>query len=144
MGFIEELVKQINSIVGGPILLPLLASTGIFLTFGLRFIVQRQVIPAFKMMWAGRRKSDKAGDISPFNALMTSLAATVGTGNIAGVATAIFLGGPGALFWMWIIALFGMSTKFTECLLSVKFREEDANGNYIGGPMFYIRKGLGE
>ena len=144
MGFIEELIKQINSIVGGPILLPLLAGTGIFLTLGYKFIVHRQIVPAFKMMWAGRQDNGKAGDISPFNALMTALAATVGTGNIAGVATAIFLGGPGALFWMWLIALFGMSTKFTECLLSVRFREEDANGNFIGGPMFYIRKGLGE
>ena len=142
-GFIE-LVKQFNSFVSGPILLPLLAGTGFFLTFGYRFMAQRRIPYAFKMMWRGRRKNNEAGDISPFNALMTAMSATVGTGNIAGVATAIFFGGPGALFWMWLIALVGMATKFSEAVLAVRFRERDSLGNYIGGPMYYIRNGLGE
>ena len=83
------------------------------------------------------------GEISPFNALMTSLSATIGTGNIAGVATAIFIGGPGALFWMWCTALVGMATKFAEAVLAVKYREVDDNGNHVGGPMYYIKNGLG-
>lgn len=88
-----ELVRQFNSFVSGPVLLPLLAGTGFFLTIGYRFMAQRRIPFAFRMMWRGRQKSDKAGDISPFNALMTAMSATVGTGNIAGVATAIFFGG---------------------------------------------------
>lgn len=138
-----ELVRQFNSFVSGPVLLPLLAGTGLFLTVGYRFMIQRHIPFAFKMMWRGRQRNDEAGDISPFNALMTAMSATVGTGNIAGVATAIYFGGPGALFWMWLIALFGMATKFSEAVLAVHFRERDALGNYIGGPMYYIRHGLG-
>ena len=83
-----------------------------------------------------------AGDISPFSALMTSLSATIGTGNIAGVATAMVLGGPGALFWMWITALLGMATKYCEAVCAVRFRERDTDGNFSGGPMYYIRNGL--
>ncbi|HCL37920.1 MAG TPA: sodium:alanine symporter family protein, partial [Marinobacter hydrocarbonoclasticus] len=83
------------------------------------------------------------GDIPPFQALMTALSATVGTGNIAGVATAVFLGGPGALFWMWLTALVGMATKYSEAVLAVRFREVDERGNHVGGPMYYIRNGLG-
>ena len=142
-GFIE-LVRQFNSFVSGPVLLPLLAGTGFFLTIGYRFMAQRRIPFAFRMMWRGRRKNDNAGDISPFNALMTAMSATVGTGNIAGVATAIYFGGPGALFWMWLIALIGMATKFSEAALAVRYREKDMLGNYIGGPMYYIRHGLGE
>ncbi|MDH5361573.1 MAG: alanine:cation symporter family protein, partial [Gammaproteobacteria bacterium] len=97
----------------------------------------------FSMLWQGR-KAKGEGDITPFSALMTSLSATVGTGNIAGVATAIFLGGPGAMFWMWCIALVGMATKYAEAVLAVNFREKDEAGNHIGGPMFYIRNGLGK
>ncbi|MBQ0741940.1 MAG: alanine:cation symporter family protein, partial [Pseudomonas sp.] len=103
---------------------------------------QRKLIYGFKMLWRGR-KSTEEGDISPFNALMTALSATVGTGNIAGVATAVFFGGPGALFWMWVIALVGMATKFCEATLAVHYREKDANGNHVGGPMYYIKNGLG-
>ncbi len=139
-----ELLKQFNSFVSGPVLLPLLAGTGFFLTIGYRFMVQRRIPFAFRMMWRGRQKSDEAGDISPFNALMTAMSATVGTGNIAGVATAIYFGGPGALFWMWLVAFVGMATKFSEAVLAVRFRERDALGNYIGGPMYYIRDGLGD
>lgn len=137
-------IQQINAIISGPILLPLLAGTGIFLSVGYRFILQRNIIHAFKMLLHGRGKSNKAGDLSPFNALMTSMSAAVGTGNIAGVATAIYLGGPGALVWMWLVAFLGMATSYSEAALAVHFREQDANGNYIGGPMFYIRNGLGK
>ena len=144
MEFLTELIQKFNSIVSGPFLLPLLVGAGLFLTFGLRFMPQRRIGYAFKMLWRGRKKTDQTGDISPFNALMTALSATVGTGNIAGVATAIFFGGPGALFWMWLIALIGMATKFSEAVLAVRFREKDALGNMIGGPMYYIRNGLGE
>jgi AGCS family alanine or glycine:cation symporter len=101
----------------------------------------RRIGYGFRMLWKGR-KGEGEGDISPFNALMTSLSATIGTGNIAGVATAIFLGGPGALFWMWCTALVGMATKYAEAVLAVQFRETDEKGNHIGGPMFYIRNGL--
>jgi len=93
-------------------------------------------------LWRGRIPGDDKG-ISPFNALMTSLAATIGTGNIAGVATAIFLGGPGAVFWMWMTALVGMATKYAEAVLAVRFRETDERGKQVGGPMYYIQNGLG-
>ena len=144
MELFQQIIQQLNTIVSGPILLPLLAGTGLFLSVGYRFIMQRNIFHAFKMLLRGRKKSDKAGDLSPFNALMTSMSAAVGTGNIAGVATAIYLGGPGALFWMWVVAIIGMATSYSEAALAVLFREKDPNGNYIGGPMFYIRKGLGE
>ncbi len=144
MELFQKIIQQLNAIVSGPILLLLLAGTGLFLSIGYRFILQRNIIHAFKMLLLGRKKSDKAGDLSPFNALMTSMSAAVGTGNIAGVATAIYLGGPGALFWMWLVAIIGMATSYSEAALAVLFREKDSNGNYIGGPMFYIRKGLGE
>lgn len=144
MELFQQIIQQLNTIVSGPILLPLLAGTGLFLSIGYRFIMQRNIFHAFKMLLRGRKKSDKVGDLSPFNALMTSMSAAVGTGNIAGVATAIYLGGPGALFWMWVVAIIGMATSYSEAALAVLFREKDPNGNYIGGPMFYIRKGLGE
>ncbi len=96
----------------------------------------------FRMLWAGRHAQGQ-GNITPFNALMTSLAATIGTGNIAGVATAIAIGGPGALFWMWGTAFVGMATKYAEGVLAVKYREVDEKGNYVGGPMYYIKNGLG-
>lgn len=143
MESITELLKQFNGIVCGPLLLPLLAGAGLFLTIGLRFTPLRRIPYAFRMLWQGRRKTDQTGDISPFNALMTAMSATVGTGNIAGVATAIFCGGPGALFWMCLIALLGMATAFSEAVLAVKFREKDSLGNMVGGPMYYIRNGLG-
>lgn len=139
---IIEWINVINGIAWGPPMLLLLAGTGVFLTFGLRFMPQRKLGYGFKMLWQGRSSTEK-GDISPFNALMTALSATIGTGNIAGVATAIFYGGPGAIFWMWLIALIGMATKFCEATLAVHFREVDAKGHYVGGPMYYIRNGLG-
>lgn len=123
-------------------MLILLAGTGLYLSLGLKLTPQRKLFYGFRMLWHGRRSIEK-GDITPFNALMTALSATIGTGNIAGVATALFFGGPGALFWMWCIALIGMATKFCEAVLAVHFRENDAKGRHVGGPMYYIRNGLG-
>jgi len=137
----EELIRTINGIAWGPVMLILLLGTGIYLTLGLRFLTIRKIPGGFGMLFRGRAGQGE-GDITPFRALMTSLSATIGTGNIAGVATAITLGGPGALFWMWITALFGMATKYAEAVCGVHFREQDAQGNYSGGPMYYIRNGL--
>lgn len=137
----NDLIVTINSIAWGPAMLVLLLGTGIYLTLGLRFLTLRRLPAGIGMLLRGRTGAG-AGDISPFRALMTSLSATIGTGNIAGVATAITLGGPGALFWMWITALFGMATKYAEAVCAVHFREQDAEGHYSGGPMYYIRNGL--
>ena len=122
-------------------MLVLILGTGVYLMYGLVFIPLRRLGYGFKLLWHSRDKEGE-GDIAPFNALMTSLSATIGTGNIAGVATAIFLGGPGALFWMWCTALVGMATKYAEAVLAVKYREVDSKGMHIGGPMFYIKNGL--
>ncbi|HAQ49960.1 MAG TPA: sodium:alanine symporter family protein [Gammaproteobacteria bacterium] len=127
-----------------PFLIVAILGTGLFLMIGLRFMPLIKLFQSVKMLWQGRReKAHQEGDISAFNALMTSLSATIGTGNIVGVATAIVLGGPGALFWMWMTALVGMATKYAEVLLAVHYREEDAKGNKVGGPMYYIKNGLG-
>jgi AGCS family alanine or glycine:cation symporter len=123
-------------------MLALILGTGFFLMIGLKLMPLSRLGYGFRMLWSGC-KSAGEGDITPFNALMTSLSATIGTGNIAGVATAIFLGGPGALFWMWCTALVGMATKYAEAVLAVKYREVDEENNHIGGPMFYIKNGLG-
>ncbi len=134
-------VDQLNAFVWGPVMLVLIFGTGIYLTVGLRFMTLRRIPAAFRLLFSGGEEGK--GEISPFAALMTSLSATIGTGNIAGVATAIATGGPGALFWMWLAALFGIATKYGEALLAVHFRERDDEGHYRGGPMYYIRKGLG-
>jgi alanine or glycine:cation symporter, AGCS family len=136
-----ELIATVNSWAWGPVMLLLLLGTGVFLSLGLRFMTIRKIPVAFRLLLDGR-KGQGAGDISPFSALMTSLSATIGTGNIAGVATALALGGPGALFWMWITALLGMATKYAEAVCAVKFREKDEQGRYSGGPMYYIKNGL--
>ena len=141
MQFLHDLISTINSIVWGPLMLLLILGTGLYLMYGLSFMPLRRITSSFKLLWQSREKKDE-GDITPFNALMTSLSATIGTGNIAGVATAIFLGGPGALFWMWCTALVGMATKYAEAVLAVKYREVDNKGMHIGGPMFYIKNGL--
>ncbi len=141
MQFLNELISTINGIVWGPLMLLLILGTGLYLMYGLSFMPLRRITYSFKLLWQGRQKKGE-GDIAPFNALMTSLSATIGTGNIAGVATAIFLGGPGALFWMWCTALVGMATKYAEAVLAVKYREIDNKGLHIGGPMFYIKNGL--
>jgi len=138
----EHWVGVVNGIVWGPAMLVLILGTGLFLLLGLRFMPWLRLGYGFRMLWAGRR-AQGAGDITPFNALMTSLSATVGTGNIAGVGTAIAIGGPGALFWMWCTALVGMATKYAEGVLAVKYREVDARGHHVGGPMYYIKNGLG-
>ena len=139
----DEWLNQISSFIWGPAMLVLLLGVGIFLTLGLKAMPWRKIPDAFQSLWQSRR-STQEGDITPFQALMTALSATIGTGNIAGVATAIFLGGPGAVFWMWITALFGMATKYAEAVLAVQYRELDELGNHVGGPMYYIKNGLSE
>lgn len=140
---LEIFLNQLSSIIWGPIMLTLLLGTGVFLTIGLKIFPWRYTAKSFFLLWKSR-KSKQKGNISPFQALMTSLSATIGTGNIAGVATAISLGGPGAVFWMWVTAMFGMATKYAEAVLAVKYRETDALGNFVGGPMYYIKNGLGK
>ena len=137
-----DLLNQIDAFVWGPPLLVLLVGTGIWLTIRLKLLQVFKLGSALKLIFCA--KNDGHGDVNSFRALCTALAATVGTGNIVGVATAIKAGGPGALFWMWMAAFFGMATKYSECLLAVKYRTVDANGNISGGPMYYIEKGLGE
>ena len=138
---IETAVAEINSIVWGEPMLVLILGTGIWLTIRLHAMPWRSIGEAFGLLWHGR-SNEGHGEISPFRALMTSLSATIGTGNIAGVGTAIALGGPGALFWMWCTALVGMATKYAEAVCAVHFREQDEEGHYSGGPMYYIRNGL--
>ncbi|HXV24450.1 MAG TPA: sodium:alanine symporter family protein [Alphaproteobacteria bacterium] len=135
-------LNWLNGIVWGVPMLVLILGMGIFLTVGLRFRSILKVPLSLIFLWKGRVAEGK-GEITPFNALMTELSGTIGTGNIAGVATAIFLGGPGAIFWMWMTALVGMATKYAEAVLAVRYREVDARGEYVGGPMYYIKNGLG-
>ena len=144
MDTVNQIVVDVNAVVWGPLMLVLILGTGFYLMVGLRAFPLRHIIQAFSLLLRSRKKTDGSGDISPFNALMTSLSATIGTGNIAGVATAISIGGPGALFWMWCTALVGMATKYSEAVCAVKYREVDAKGNYCGGPMYYIKNGLGQ
>ncbi|MHB0775573.1 alanine/glycine:cation symporter family protein [Halomonas sp. WWR20] len=147
METLNNMFGAINGVVWGPLMLILLLGVGIYLQVGLKLMPIRKLGLGFSLLWSGRsatKGDEKDGEISPFNALMTALSATIGTGNIAGVATAIALGGPGAVFWMWITALVGMATKFAEAVLAVRFREKDELGNHVGGPMYYIRNGLGK
>ena len=139
----EHVIDTVNTVVWGPVMLILLLGTGVFLSIGLRGITITRIPYAFGQLLKGRKGSGE-GEISPFNALMTALSSTVGTGNIAGVATAIGIGGPGALFWMWCTALVGMATKYAEAVLAVNYRETDAAGKKVGGPMYYIKNGLGK
>lgn len=138
---IENILNQISSHVWGPITLSLLLGVGIYLMFLLKGFPLLKINIGLQSLF---KKSDNKndGDISPFESLMTALSGTVGTGNIAGVATAIFLGGPGAIFWMWVTALFGMATKYGEAFLAVHYREKNPSGNIVGGPMYYIKNGL--
>jgi len=125
-------------------MLVMILGVGLFLSIGLKLMPVLKLGAGFRLMWSGRARGEAdEGEIPPFQALMTALSATVGTGNIAGVATAVFLGGPGALFWMWLTALVGMATKYSEAVLAVRFREVDERGKHVGGPMYYIRNGLG-
>jgi alanine or glycine:cation symporter, AGCS family len=136
------LLAEISGFVWGLPLILLLVGTGIFLTIRLRGLQVRQLGRALRIAFS-REDTRAAGDISHFKALMTALAATVGIGNIAGVATAIAAGGPGAVFWMWMTAFFGMATKYSEAILAVKYRVVDENGDMSGGPMYYLERGLG-
>jgi AGCS family alanine or glycine:cation symporter len=147
MGLIEivqDIVNTVNGYVWGPVMLVLLVGTGLLLTFRLRGLQFTRLALAFERLVHSirTRHVDADGDIPAFHALCTALSATVGTGNIAGVATAIVLGGPGALFWMWVTALVGMVTKYSEAVLSIKYRSRKADGTMTGGPMYYIEKGL--
>ena len=138
----EAVITEVNAWAWGVPMQVLLLGTGIFLTLGLGLLTWRKLGFAFRLLLGGF-KGQGEGDIPPFRALMTSLSATIGTGNIAGVATAMTLGGPGALFWMWLTALFGMAMKYAGAVLAVRYREQDDLGGFSGGPMYYIRNGLG-
>ena len=139
----ESILSAIDSFIWGPPLLILLSGTGLYLTLRLGFIQIRYLPLAFTYMFKRETGTGQAGDVSAFAALCTALSATIGTGNIVGVATAIKAGGPGAMFWMWLVALLGMATKYAEGLLAVKYRVRDKNGFMAGGPMYYIERGLG-
>ena len=144
MDFIMDFNSAVNSFVWGPPMLFLLVGTGVYLTIGTKFfsilklgyVLRNTLLKIFSKDQVGE------GEITPFQAVATALAATVGTGNIAGVATAIALGGPGAVFWMWVSAVFGMTTKFGEVVLSINYREKTQDGRFVGGPMYYIANGL--
>jgi len=138
-----ETLNAINGWVWGPVTLSLIGFTGLYLMIGLRFMPLRRLGFAVRSMLDSIRQPRGEGDVSAFQGLMTALAATIGTGNVAGVATAIGVGGPGAVFWMWLVALLGTATKYGESLLAVHFRETDPDGEHVGGPMYAIRNGLG-
>lgn len=140
---INDFLAAVGGYVWGPPLLILLVGTGIYLTIRLSFLQFTMLPYALKTAFTKNQDKKSEGDISHFQSLMTALAATIGTGNIAGVATAVVIGGPGAVFWMWISALVGMATKYAEAILAVKYRVKDSNGQMAGGPMYYIEKGLG-
>lgn len=140
---INDFLAAVGGYVWGPPLLILLVGTGIYLTIRLSFLQFTMLPYALKTAFTKNQDKKSEGDISHFQSLMTALAATIGTGNIAGVATAVVIGGPGAVFWMWISALIGMATKYAEAILAVKYRIKDSNGQMAGGPMYYIEKGLG-
>lgn len=157
MDAVASFVQEVNKIVWGWPLLVLLPGAGLFLTVRLRGLQFRQLCPALRLALCSRGEEEEGegenagsgdddnevhGDISHFQALMTALASTVGTGNVVGVATAISIGGPGAVFWMWVSAMIGMATKFSEAMLGVHFRVRDAHGDMSGGPMYYIREGV--
>ena len=142
--FISQILTDFSGYVWGLPLIVLLLGTGVYLTILLRGIQLRALLPALYLALIKRKESDDAeGDISHFQALMTALSATVGVGNIAGVATAIAVGGPGAVFWMWVTGLLGMATKYSEAVLAIKYRQVDKFGTMSGGPMYYISNGLG-
>ncbi len=139
---INSILSNIDNVIWGPPLLILLTFVGVYFTFSLKAIQLTKLPRAFRYIF--RNEESQTGDISPFASLATVLAATIGTGNIVGVATAITTGGPGALFWMWLIAIFGMATKYAEGFLAIKYRTYDKDGFVAGGPMYYIELGMGE
>ena len=139
----SELIQKIDDFVWGPAMLVLMVGTGIILTVRTRFLTWRNLGHAIKSTFSKEARSTKGdGDVSSFSVLTTALAATIGTGNIVGVATAMVSGGPGALVWMWISAAFGLSSKFSECMLAVKYREINEKGEMCGGPMYTMRNAL--
>lgn len=143
---LKDLLQNISDFIWGPPLLILLVGTGVYLTLRLKLLQIFKLPLALKYVFGkDEEENDEGaeGDVSSFGALCTALSATIGTGNIVGVATAVKAGGPGALFWMWIAAFFGMATKYAEGVLAIKYREVDENGNMAGGPMYYIQNGLG-
>ncbi|MBD5403714.1 MAG: alanine:cation symporter family protein [Treponema sp.] len=142
MELFEAILDKIDGIVWGPILIILILGTGVVLTVRTKGVQFKKLARALKSIV--QKPSDGAGEVSSFGALCTALSATIGTGNIVGVATAISTGGPGALFWMWLAALLGMATKYAECMLAVNYREVDANGHVLGGPFYTIEKGMGK
>ena len=141
-----DIINYLNGIAWGPWMLILMVGTGVFLTWKLGFLQFVKFGYAMKHTLGKifSKQSAGSGEVTPFQAVSTALAATVGTGNIAGVTGAIALGGPGAVFWMWISALFGMATKYSEVVLAVQYRERNPKGDYVGGPMYYIKNGLGK
>ncbi len=142
MDGLTAFLDKASGFIWGPPLLILLVGTGIFLTVRLGLIQVRMLPYALKLVFSRNQDKTSEGDISHFQALMTAMAATVGVGNIVGVATAIYFGGPGAVFWMWMAGFFGMATKYGEAILAVKYRVKDANGQMAGGPMYYLEHGL--
>lgn len=142
METLNAIISKINSFAWGGLMIFFLVGTGFILTMGTRVVQFRKLGYAFKLLFSKEHKGD--GDITPFQALMTSLAATIGTGNIAGVAGAIAAGGPGAVFWMWVTAAFGGATKYAEALLAIKYRITNEKGEKSGGPMYYINLGMNE
>ncbi|OMP68135.1 alanine/glycine:cation symporter family protein [Domibacillus epiphyticus] len=143
-GTLLEMLGKISSFIWGPPLLVLIVGTGIYLTWRIGFLQIRLLPYSLKLAFSKNQDKSSKGDISHFQALMTALAATVGTGNIVGVATAVLMGGPGALLWMWLSAFFGMATKYAEAVLAVKYRVQDEDGEMSGGPMYYLERGLNQ
>lgn len=143
MEALTNIFSTLGGIAWGPYMLAFIAFTGLYLTIGLKFMPIMKISYGLKLIKA-KSDDEEKGEIPARSALFTAMSATVGTGNIAGVATAIALGGPGAIFWMWVMGFVGMATKYGEAVLAVKFRETDSNGSYVGGPMYYIKNGLGE
>ena len=143
--FLDQLTtatNQFSNIIAGPLVFILLG-TGLFITITLRFIQFKKLKHSFNVVRGKYDDPADEGDVTHFQALSTALSSTIGIGNIAGVALAVRLGGPGALFWMWVTALLGMATKYAECTLSLRYRDINKDGSVSGGPMYYIEKGLG-
>ena len=140
---LNSIIAWIGSIVWGPVLISVLVGTGIYFTIRLKFIQIREFFHGVRISLGFFETPRHKGQISHFQALCTALSATIGTGNIAGVATAIALGGPGAVFWMWITGIFGMALKYASCTLAIKHRVIGKDGSVAGGPMYYLEQGLG-
>ena len=145
MAIIESIISSVNSILWSSVLIIGLVGIGLYFSIRLGFPQVTRFGSAAKKVFGGvfKREKSSEGSMSSFQALATSIAAQIGTGNVAGVATALTLGGPGAIFWMWVSAFFGMSTIFVEATLAQKYRERDTDGQLVGGPAYYIKNGLG-